>query len=153
MHLTFATIGINSTIIFIMIGDIITQMISHQLGAIARIVAQINIKTGHFRIDTRVAIIETDQTTIIRMIMIGTKDPNMSEGISSVTNSSSITTIKLDKTYSNHLASFNGNDTYMGDSNYNSTASLSDVSSSVTCDGVTFDAIRNHGFPNVCTVK
>ncbi len=55
--------------------------------------------------------------------------------------------------YSDHPASFNGNDRYMGHSNYNSTSSLSDVSSFVTRDGVTFDARRNQGFPNACTVK
>ncbi len=78
-----------------MIGDIITQMVSHQLGTIVRIVTQINIKTGHFKIATRVAIIETDQTTIITMVMIRTRGPNMLEKVSSVINSSSIATIKL----------------------------------------------------------
>ncbi len=41
--------------------------------------------------------------------------------------------------YSNHPASFSGNDRYMGHSNNNSTSSLSDVSSCVTRDGVIFD--------------
>ncbi len=57
------------------------------------------------------------------------------------------------ETYSNHPASFNGNNRYMGHSNYNSNSSLSDLSGFVTCDGVTFDARRNQGFPNACTVK
>ncbi len=55
--------------------------------------------------------------------------------------------------YSNHTASFNGNDRYIGHSNYNSNSSLSDVSSFVTSDGVTFDARRSQGFPNTCTAK
>ncbi len=55
--------------------------------------------------------------------------------------------------YIDHPASFNGNDRYMGHSNCNSTSSLSDVSSFVTRDSVTFDARRNQGFPNACTVK
>ncbi len=41
----------------------------------------------------------------------------------------------------------------MGHSNHNSTSSLSDVSSFVTRDGVTFDARRNQGFPNIYKVK
>ncbi len=41
----------------------------------------------------------------------------------------------------------------MGHSNYNSTSSFSDVSSFVTCDGVTFDGRRNKGFPIARTVK
>ncbi len=57
------------------------------------------------------------------------------------------------QTYSDHPASFNANDRYMGHSNCNSTSSLSDVSSFVRRDGVTFDARRNQGFPNACTVK
>ncbi len=80
-----------------MIGDTITQMVSHQLGAIVRIVNLINIKTGHFKIATRVAIIETDQITITTMVINGTRDPNILESVSSITNSSPITTIKLDK--------------------------------------------------------
>ncbi len=80
-----------------MVGNIITQMVSHQVGAIVRIITQINIKTGSFRIATRMVIIETYQTTIITMVMIGTRSPNVSERVSSVTNSSSITTMKLDK--------------------------------------------------------
>ncbi len=72
-------------------------MVSHQLGAIVRIVTKINIKTGHFKIATRVAIIETDQITITTMVMIGTRGPNILERVSSVPNSSSITTIKIDK--------------------------------------------------------
>ncbi len=55
--------------------------------------------------------------------------------------------------YSDHPASFNRNDRYMGHSNYNSISSLSDVLSFVTRDGVTFDARRNLCFPNDCTVK
>ncbi len=55
--------------------------------------------------------------------------------------------------YNDHPGSFNGNDRYMGHSNYISTSSLSHVSSFVTHDGVTFDARRNQGFPNACTVK
>ncbi len=57
------------------------------------------------------------------------------------------------RNHNDHLASFNGNDRNMGHSKYNSTSSLSDVSSFVTRDGVTFDARRNQGFPNTCTVK
>ncbi len=40
-----------------------------------------------------------------------------------------------------------------GCSNYNSSTSLSELSSFVTHDGVTFDARRNQGFPNACTEK
>ncbi len=71
-----------------MIGDTITQMVSHQLGAIVRTVTLINIKTGRFKIATRVAIIETDQLTITTMVMIGTRGPNVLERVSSATNSS-----------------------------------------------------------------
>ncbi len=48
---------------------------------------------------------------------------------------------------------FGGNDHNMGHSKYNSTSSFCDVSSFVTRHSVTFDAIRNQGFPNACTVK
>ncbi len=44
-------------------------------------------------------------------------------------------------------------DRYMSHSNYNSTSSLCDVSNFVKRDGVTFDARRNQGFLNACTVK
>ncbi len=54
---------------------------------------------------------------------------------------------QVKQNYNDHPASFNGNDRYMCHSNYNSTSSLSDVSSIVTHDGVTFDARRNQGFP------
>ncbi len=80
-----------------MIGDKITQMVSHKLGTIVRIVTQINIKTCHFKIATWVAIIEKDQTTIITMVMIGNRGPNVLERVSFVINSSLITTIKQDK--------------------------------------------------------
>ncbi len=82
---------IDSTILVIMIRDTIIQMVSHQLGAI------VNIKTGHFQITTRVAIIVTDQITITTMVMIGTRGPNILERVSFATNSSSIATIKLDE--------------------------------------------------------
>ncbi len=84
-----------------MIGDTITQMVSHQLEAIVRIVTLINIKRGHFQITTRVAIIVTNQITITTMVMIGTRGPNVLERVSSATNSSSIATIKLDKNIMN----------------------------------------------------
>ncbi len=45
-------------------------MVSHQLGAIVRIVTLINIKTGHFQIATRVAIIVADQITMTTMVII-----------------------------------------------------------------------------------
>ncbi len=80
-----------------MIGDTITQMVSQQLGAIFRIVNLINIKTGHFQMATRVAIIVADQITITTMVMIGTRGPKVLEMVSPATNSSSITTIKLDE--------------------------------------------------------
>ncbi len=91
------TIGIDSTILVIMIGDTITQMVSHQLGAIVRIITLINIKIGHFHIASRVTIIVTDQIIITTMVMIGTSGPNILERVSSATNSSSITIIKLDE--------------------------------------------------------
>ncbi len=72
-------------------------MFSHQLGAIVRIVTQINIKTGHSRTATRVAIIETFQITIITMVMVGTRGPNRVERVSTTINSSLIATIKLGK--------------------------------------------------------
>ncbi len=71
-----------------MIGDTIIQMVSQQLGAIVRIVTLINIKTGHFKIANRVAIIETDQIIISTMVMIGSRGPNVLERVSSATNSS-----------------------------------------------------------------
>ncbi len=67
------------------------------IGAIIRIVTQINIKTGHFQIITMVAIIGSDQITITTMVMIGTRGPNMLERVSPSTNISSIATIKLDE--------------------------------------------------------
>ncbi len=82
------TFGIDNTILVIMIGDTITQMVSHQLGAIVRIVTLINIKTGHFKIATRVEIIETEQPTITTMVMIRTRGPNVLESVSFATNSS-----------------------------------------------------------------
>ncbi len=57
------------------------------------------------------------------------------------------------RNHNDHQASFNGNDRNMGHSKYNSTSSLSDVSSFVTRDGVAFDARNNQGFPNAYTVK
>ncbi len=45
-QIEITTIEIDSTILAITIGDIITQMVSPRLGAIVRIVTQINIKTG-----------------------------------------------------------------------------------------------------------
>ncbi len=96
-QIEITTIGIDSTNLVIMIGDIITQMVSPQLGAIIRIVTQINIKTGHYKTAGRVAIIETEQITIITKVIIGTRGPNMVERVSSTINSSLIATIKLDK--------------------------------------------------------
>ncbi len=55
--------------------------------------------------------------------------------------------------YGHQKPAFSGNDRNTGHSNYNSTSSFPDVSSFVTRDGVTFDARRNQGFPNACTVK
>ncbi len=91
------TIGIDSTILVIMIGDTIIQMVSHQLGAIVRIITLINIKRGHFQIATSRAIIVADQITITTMVMIGTRGLNVLERASPTTNSSSIATIKLDQ--------------------------------------------------------
>ncbi len=80
-----------------MIGDTITQMVSHHLVAIVRIITQIKIKRGHFQIATKVAIIITDKIIMTTIVMIGTMGPNVLERASHTTNSSSITTIKLDK--------------------------------------------------------
>ncbi len=82
------TIGIDSTVLVIMIGDTKTEMVSQQLRAIVRIDTLINIKTGHFKIATRVAIIETDQITITTMVMTRTRGPNILEKVSSATNTS-----------------------------------------------------------------
>ncbi len=68
-----------------------------KLGAIVRIVNLINIKTGHFPITTRLAIIVADQIIITTIVMIGTRGPNVLERVSPATNSSSIATIKLDE--------------------------------------------------------
>ncbi len=133
-----------------MIGDIITQMVSHQLGAIVRIVTQINIKTGHSKTATMVAIIEIDGINKITMVMIGTQHIRKSQfNNQQLFNRNNQTR----QAYSNQPASSNGNDSYMGHSNYNSSCSLSDVSSFVTHDGVTFDSRRIQGFPNTCTVN
>ncbi len=43
------TIEIDSTILVITVGDIITQMVSPRIEAIVRIVTQINIKTAVLR--------------------------------------------------------------------------------------------------------
>ncbi len=136
-----------------MIEDTITQMVSHQLGAIIRIITLINITTGHLQIATRVAIIVTDQITITTMVMIGTR------GSQHITKSQFRNQQQFNpnnqarRNHNDHPASFNGNDRHMGHSNYNSTSSLSDVSSFVTRHSVTFDTRRNQGFPNACTVK
>ncbi len=105
-------------------------MVSLQIGAIARIVTLINIKTVKFKATTRVAIKETTQIAITMRVMDGTRGLNMVEKICSEIKRKIIKTTNL-----------------------NSTSSFSDVSSFVTCDGVTFDARKNQGFPNACTVK
>ncbi len=55
---------IDITILFITIGGIITQIVSPRIGAIDKIVTQINIKTGNFKAVTSVAIKETTPITI-----------------------------------------------------------------------------------------
>ncbi len=51
------------------------------------------------------------------------------------------------------LMTYSGNDHNRGDSSYNSSSSLSALSSFITHNGVTFDLRRNQGFLNTCTEK
>ncbi len=87
---------------------------------------------------------------IITMVMIGTQHIRKSQfNNQQLFNRNNQTR----QAYSNQPASSNGNDSYMGHSKYNSSCSLSDVSSFVTRDCVTFDSRRIQGFPNACTVN
>ncbi len=72
-------IKIDSTILVITVGDIISQMVSSRMGAIVKIVTQINIKTGKFKAATRVAIKEIAQITITMRIMVATRGLNVIE--------------------------------------------------------------------------
>ncbi len=110
-------------------------MVSPRIGAIVRIATQTNIKTGKFRAATSVVIRGPAQIDITMRVMDG------SRGLKVVPRQS----------YGHQKPAFYGYDT--GHSNFNSTSSFSDVSSFVTCESVTFDARRNQGFPNACTVK
>ncbi len=73
-----------------------TQMVSHQLGAIVRIVTNQH-QNRRFQIATGVSIIVTDHITITTMVLIGTRGPNVLERVSLATNSSSIATFKLEE--------------------------------------------------------
>ncbi len=90
------TIEMDSTILVIMVRDIITQIVSPQIGAIVRIVTQINIKTGKFKAATRVAIKETAQIAITMRVMDGTRGLNVVEKINTEINSKIIKTTNLD---------------------------------------------------------
>ncbi len=143
LQIEITTIEIDSTILVIMVGDIIVQMVSPRIGAIVRIVTQINIKTDNFKAVTRVTIKATTQITLTIRVMVVTRGLSMVEKISIEINSKIIKTTNLNRIIDHNT----------GHSNYNSTSSFSDVSSFVTRDSVTFDARRNQGFPNACTVK
>ncbi len=90
------TIEMDSTILVIMVRDRITQIVSPRIGAIVRIVTQINIKTGKFKAATRVAIKETAQIAITMRVMDGTRGLNVVEKINTEINSKIIKTTNLD---------------------------------------------------------
>ncbi len=90
------TIEIDSTILVITVGDIITQIVSPQIGAIFRIIIQINIKTGKFKAATRVVIRGPAQKSITMRVMDGTRGLNVVGKISTEINCKIIRTIILD---------------------------------------------------------
>ncbi len=97
LQIEITTIEIDSAILVITVGDIITQMVSPRIGAIFRIVTQINIKTDKFKAATRVAINETVQIAITMRVMDGTRGLNVVEKISTEINSKIIKTTNLDR--------------------------------------------------------
>ncbi len=97
LQIEITTIEIDSTILVITARDIITQMVSPRIGAIVRIVTQINIKTGKFKAATRVAIKETTQIAITMRVMVGTRGFNVAEKISTEINNKIIKTTNLDR--------------------------------------------------------
>ncbi len=97
LQIEITTIEIDSTILVITVGDIITQIVSPRIGAIVRIITLINIKTGKFKATTRVAIKETAQIAITMRVMDGTSGLNMVEKISTEINSKIIKTTNLDR--------------------------------------------------------
>ncbi len=76
-QIEITTIEIDGTVLVIMVGNITTQMFSPWIGAIVRIVTQINIKTGKFKATTRVVIREPAQIDITMRVMDGTMVLNM----------------------------------------------------------------------------
>ncbi len=87
IHQLETTIVIGSTVLVITVGDITTQMVSPRLGAIARIVTQINIKTGKFKAATMVVIRGPGQIDITMRVMDGTRGLNVVRKISTYNNS------------------------------------------------------------------
>ncbi len=153
LQIEITTIEIDSTILVITVGDIITQMVSSWIGAIVRIITQINIKTGNFKAITIMTIKETTQITITIRLMVGTRGLSMVEKIQYRNQQQNYENNQPRQNYGHQKPAFSGNDHNKGHSNYKSTSSFSDVSSFVTRYCVTFDPRRNQGFPNTCTVK
>ncbi len=82
LQIETTTIKIDSTILVITVGDIITQ---------------INIKTGGFKAVTRVTIEETTQITITMRVMVGHRGLSVVDKISIEINSKHIKTTNLDR--------------------------------------------------------
>ncbi len=97
LQIEITTIEIDSNILVITVGDIITQMVSPPIGAIVRIVTQINIKTGKFKAATRVVIKEPAQIDITMRVVDGTRGLKVVEKFSTEINSKSIRTTILDR--------------------------------------------------------
>ncbi len=155
---TFTLIGMTTiilgiTVLVTMVEGITTPMVSPWLGTIVRTTTPINIISATVKATTRVVIRETTQIDIMMRAMDGTKGHNVVEKVRIGDRNKLI--LPTSKKYpmvinSQHIVETTFNN---GRTNYNSTSSLSALSSFVTHDDVTFDAKRNQGFLNAWTVK
>ncbi len=96
-QIEITTIEIYSTVLVITVRDIITQMVSPRIGAIVRIVTQINKKPGKFKATTRVIIRGSAQIDITMRVMEGTRGLHMVGKISTEINSKIIRTTILER--------------------------------------------------------
>ncbi len=115
LQIEITIIEIDSTIL---VGDIITQMDSPRIGAIIRIISQITIKTGNFKVITTVAIKETTQITITMRVMVGTRGLSVVEKNKYRNQQQNYQNNQPRQNYGCQKPAFSGNDCNMGHSNY-----------------------------------